>query len=73
MVALRRLGRGLVLDDVGELADLSTSTVDWIFHTSVDGMVDHYFNQFVGLHTGDRRKKAMQVYQMLGSQSIRGL
>ena len=32
MVALRRLGRGLVLDDVGELADLSTSTVDWIFH-----------------------------------------
>jgi hypothetical protein len=28
MIALRRLGRGLVLDDVGELADLSTSTVD---------------------------------------------
>ena len=28
MVALRRLGRGLVLDDVAELADLSTSTVD---------------------------------------------
>jgi hypothetical protein len=72
MVALRRLGRGLVLDDVAELADLSTSTVDWIFHTFVDGMVDHYFNQFVGLHTGDRREKAMQVYQMLGFPGCAG-
>ena len=57
MVDLRRLGRGLVLDDGAELADLSTSTLEWIFHTFVNGMVDHYFNQFVGLRTGDCRRR----------------
>ena len=38
MVALRRLGRGLVADDVAELANVPPSTVEWIFHTFVDGM-----------------------------------
>jgi hypothetical protein len=29
-------------------------------------MVEHYFTQFVAMHTGERLKKGMQVYQMLG-------
>ena len=52
MIALRRLGRGLVADDVSELANVAPSTVDWIFHKFVDGMVEHYFAQFVAMHTG---------------------
>ena len=37
-----------------------------VFHTFVGGMVEHYLQQLVNSHTGNRRKKTMQVYQMLG-------
>ena len=43
MIGLRRLGRGLVADDVAELANVAPSTVEWVFHKFVVGMVEHYF------------------------------
>ena len=57
MVDLRRLGRGLGADDIAEIASLSPSTVEWIFHTFVGGMVEHYYQQFVDLRTGDLRRR----------------
>jgi hypothetical protein len=42
LICLRRLGRGLVADDVAELANVATSTVEALFHQCVEGIVDHF-------------------------------
>ena len=66
LLCLRRLGRGLVADDVAELANAAASSVEAIFHQFVEGMVDHYFAIWVKVHEGEDQVQCLQVYQMLG-------
>jgi hypothetical protein len=72
LICLRRLGRGLVADDVSELANVAASTVEVLFHQFVEGLVDHFFDSWVKMHTGERLTRSMQVYQMLGFPGCRG-
>ena len=60
LISLRRLGRGLIADDVAELSNTAKSTVETIFHEFVDGMVAHFFGQWVKIHTGERLTKAIR-------------
>ena len=66
LFCLRRLGRGLVADDVVELANAAASSWEAIFHQFVEGMVNHYFTIWVKVHEGEDQVKCLQVYLMLG-------
>ena len=66
MIATRMLGRGLVTDDVAEMARVGNSTVDNIFYTFCTNFPIHFFKQFVYVPSGDEMQTIVDVYAKLG-------
>jgi hypothetical protein len=66
LIGLRYLARAHDSDTMEELSGVKRPTCHTIFHQFLDGMVEHFFDMFVTIPKGDKLKKVMEVYKMLG-------